>query len=130
MRRRVVLDADINWKLAHELRRRGREDATALRIEGLDDLKDGAVLKALARDYEPCVLVTWDNKMPRAHEAELKHFGSTLAVVNRAGLDAWFGSEEQYVRNAIHRWLHRIEVQDEGSTALYSTDTIARRSPS
>jgi hypothetical protein len=48
-------------------------------------------------------------------------------VVNRAGLRGWPGTEEQYVRNAIHRWLHRIETQDQGTTALYSSDT--RRAP-
>jgi hypothetical protein len=128
-RRRLVLDADINWKLAHELRKRGRADATALRLEGMDHLKDGALLKALAEDFEPFVLVTWDNKMQYAHRAELAHFGSTLAVVNRRGLAAWGGTEESYVRNAVHRWLHLIEFQNPATTVLYSSDRIARTPP-
>ena len=128
-RRRLILDADVNWKLAHEVRKRGRLDATALRLEGLDELKDGALLKALAADFEPFVLATWDNKMRHAHAAELEHFGSTLAVVNRARLGVWPGTEESYVRNAIHRWLHRIEFQESNTTVLYSTDTIARPGP-
>lgn len=125
-RRQVVLDADVNWKLAHEIRKRGRENATALKLERIDDLKDGALLKTLAAGFEPCVLVTWDNRMRHAHAAEIRHFGSTVAVINRTGLDLWAGSEETYVRNAVHRWLHRIEVQEAGTTTLYTTDTISR----
>jgi len=123
-RRRVVLDQGINWKLAHELRKRGRVDATALYLEELEDLKDGAVLKALATDFEPCVLVTWDNKMPKAHAAELAHFKSTVAVVNRAGHAKWEGSQEAYVRNVVHRWLHRIELQPTATVRIYSTGGI------
>jgi hypothetical protein len=119
--KRLVLDADINWKLAHELRRRARVEATALRLEGLAKLKDGAVLKALATDFEPCVFVTWDNKMAKVHAAELRHHRSTLAVVNRAGLAAWTGTEDSYIRDVIHRWAHRMEMQDGPSVALYST---------
>jgi hypothetical protein len=110
MRRRIVLDADVNWKLAHELRKRGRVDATALRLEELHELKDGALLKALAGSYEPFVLVTWDNKMPRAHAAELRHFGSTVAVVNRSGIEAWTGTAPKPGSNRA-RWATVIDVR-------------------
>jgi hypothetical protein len=123
-RRRIVLDADINWKLAHELRSRGRTDATALRIEGIDSLKDGAVLKTLAAEYDPCIFVTWDNKMFKAHAAELRHHGSTLAVVSRAGFLNWTGTEESYVRDVIHRWVHRMEQQEGPGVTLYSTSLV------
>jgi hypothetical protein len=125
-RRRVVLDADIPWKLAHELRKRGRLDATALKLEHIEDLKDGGVFKVLAADYEPCVLVTFDNKMRHAHAAELKHHGVTLAVVNSSRLKDWDGTDVTYIRNSVHRWLHLIEVQAQGTTVLYSADTITR----
>src|SRR3954468_1835860 len=98
-------------------------------MENLHELKDGALLKTLAADYEPFVLVTWDNKMPAAHAAELKHFGSTIAVINRSRLHLWADTEEHYIRNAVHRWLHRMESQDAATTALYSTDGIARPHP-
>jgi hypothetical protein len=128
-RRRVVLDADIPWKLTHELHKRGRADATALRLVGLDELKDGALFKALATSYEPCVLVTFDNKMRHAHAAELAHFGITLAVINRKGLSGWDGSDVTYIRNAVHRWLHLIEIQNAATTVLYSADAITRTPP-
>lgn len=78
-RRRIVLDEDINWKLYTELQRRGHTDATAVAHEGIDGKKDGALFKALAGSYEPFVLVTWDNKMPRVHSAEIAHHGTTIA---------------------------------------------------
>jgi hypothetical protein len=125
-RKRIVIDADINWRLARELQRRARTDATALRDIGLDELKDGAVLKALAVDYEPCVFVTWDNKMPKAHAEELRHHRSTLAVVNRAGLASWVGTEDSYIRDVIHRWVHRMELQEGPSVAMYSSNAGPR----
>ena len=75
------------------------------------------------------MLVTWDNKMRFAHAAEFEHFESTLAVINGSGLAAWRDTEESYVRNAVHRWLHLIELQAPATTVLYSTDTITRTQP-
>lgn len=111
-RRRIVLDEDINWRLMYELRRRGRSETTALRQEGIDGSKDGAVLKQL-KPLEPCVLVTWDSKMEYVHAAELEHHGVTLAVVDRGPLKRgiWVADEEAYVRDVVHRRLHRIELQ-------------------
>jgi predicted nuclease of predicted toxin-antitoxin system len=123
-RRRIVLDEDINWKLAQELIRRGRPDATAVRLLGLNEKKDAALFKALAQgDYEPFVLVTYDNKMPVIHAAEIAHHGTTIAVV---GEDAFKASrrpaseQEAYIRDVVHRWLHRIEQQAAGMARIYS----------
>jgi hypothetical protein len=128
-RRRVVLDEDINWKLAAELKRRGRTDATAIYLEKIDGKKDGALLKVLASDYEPCVLVTWDNNLPMVHAAEIAHHRNTVAVVNRAVYEAtWTGDEESYVRDVVHRWLHRIEIQPRGTARRYSTTGTSRQS--
>ena len=119
-RRRVVLDADINWKLSRELRRRHRDDATSLHEQRLDGLKDGALIKALATgDFEPFVLVTWDNAMAKAHRAELDHFGTTLATINRKGYDDSI-SEESYTRDVVHRRLHLIEVQPPRSVIFWT----------
>jgi hypothetical protein len=126
-RRRVVLDEDINWKLAAELRRRGRMDATAIYIEKIDGKKDGALLKALATGYEPCILVTWDNKLSKVHSAEIEHHGNTIAVVDRAAYEArWTGDKESYVRDVVHRWLHKMEVQPRGTARRYSSSGVSR----
>jgi len=121
--RRVVLDEDICWKLMGELQRRGRADATGVVPAGLDGLKDGQLFKALAQDFEPCVLVTWDNKMPVSHAAEITHHGTTVAVVD----ERWFkhsgrpeSEREPYIRDVVHRWLHRMEVQPAGDVRIYS----------
>jgi hypothetical protein len=123
-RRRVVLDEDINWKLKGELQRRGRADATAVISEGIDGRKDGALFKALAEgDFEPFVLVTWDNKMLDVHAAEIAHHGTTIAVVD----ERWFkrsgrpdSDKEPYIRDIVHRWLHRMEIQSAGELRIYS----------
>lgn len=121
--RRVVLDEDISWKLAQQLHGRGRPNATGVIPEKLKELKDGALLRRLALDYEPCVLVTWDNKMPVAHRADLDHHGTTLAVVD----EAWFkrsgspdSEKQRYIRDVVHRWLHRIEALPAGERRFFS----------
>jgi hypothetical protein len=120
-RRRIVLDEDINWKLMHELRGRGRADATAVKAEGLDGRKDAALFKILRRDYEPYVLVTYDNKMPAVHAAEMAHHETTVAVVSEAAFRRKGGDDPApYIRDVIHRWLHRIEAQPAGSRRRYS----------
>jgi hypothetical protein len=122
-RRRVVLDEDINWKLSQELRRRGRLDATGVVPQEIHGLKDGALFKALARDFEPYVLVTWDNKMPMVHADALSHHRVTLAVLD----ERWFkrsgrpdSQQERYIRDVVHRWLHRIELLPPGECRFFS----------
>ena len=124
-RRRVVLDEDINWKLKYELHKRGRPDATAVASEGIDGSKDGALFKALAQgNYEPFVLVTWDNKMLDVHAPEIAHHRTTIAVVD----ERWFkrsgrpsDEQEPYIRDVVHRWLHRIEFLASGERRIFST---------
>jgi len=118
-RRRIVLDEDINRRLAREIRRRGRPDATAVYDEDLAALKDAQLFKALHTLGE-CVLVTWDNKMPLVHAAELEHHRITLAVVDRGPFHRrWAQSEDAYVRDVVHRCLHRIETQAARTVKLY-----------
>jgi hypothetical protein len=127
--RRVVLDEDIPYRLAYQLRSRGRRDATALHLEGIDEQQDGAVVKALTA-YEPFVLVTWDNKMPLVHRTELDHHGTTLAVVNEAVFKRrGGGNAEHYIRDVVHRWLHRIEVQPAASRRFYSPGGVTTWTP-
>lgn len=121
-RRRIVLDEDINWKLSQELQRRGRLDATAVVPEQINGLKDAALFKRLARDFEPYVLVTWDNKMTVVHAADLEHHHVTLAVVD----ERWFKrsrrpatEQEPYIRDTVHRWLHRIELLPPGEHRIF-----------
>jgi len=119
--RRIILDEDMNWKLARELCQRGFRDATSVRGLGLanQNVKDGALIKGLAEHHEPCLLVAWDNKMYRNHRQELDHFALTLAVIDkyadRGGLN-----EEEYYRDVIHREVHRMAAQLLSSIYIYS----------
>ncbi len=111
----------------YELQRRGRTDATALVPEKIDGKKDGALFKALAKDYEPCVLVTYDNKMLHVHRAEIEHHGNTIAVVNEAAFIASGGTNvEAYIRDVVHRWLHRMEAQRPSTYRIYSRTGVSR----
>ncbi|HEY1687895.1 MAG TPA: hypothetical protein VGF95_03425 [Solirubrobacteraceae bacterium] len=87
-------------------------------------LKDGALFKVLAQSFEPFVLVTWDNKMVKTHAVELAHHHTTLAVID----ERWFkrsgrcsSEQERYIRDVVHRWLHRIELQPAGTLRIYSS---------
>jgi hypothetical protein len=87
--------------------------------------KDGALLKAPAEQHEPCVLVAWDNKMHLSHAQTLDHFELTLAIIDkhakRGGL-----TEEEYYREVIHRWAHRISFQRPGDVVRYSPARSAK----
>lgn len=111
----------------YELRRRGRTDATAVYCEKIDGKKDGALFKALAARYEPCVLVTYDNKMRRVHEVELAHHGTTLAVISEAAFKTGGVEDaETFIRDVVHRWLHRMERQPPGTARRYSQAGVSR----
>jgi len=117
--RHLVLDEDINWKLAKELRCRGLRKASSNKELELLGKKDGELIKALAEQHEPCVLVAWDNKMHLSHAQALDHFGLTLAVVDKHA-DRGVLTEEEYYREVIHRWAHRMAFQGEGTVMRYS----------
>jgi hypothetical protein len=116
----------MNWKLTLELRQRGFPDATSNRQLGLLTLKDGQLIKALASDHEPCVLIAWDKKLHIAHRRELDHFNLTLAVIDRRiGRDGLTPArrlgltDEEYYRTVIHRQAHQMAVQAQGSIWRY-----------
>jgi hypothetical protein len=121
----LVLDEGINWKLAKELCRRGLRKTASVFDLKLNGKVDGQVIKALAEKHEPCVLVTWDNKMHKSHAGQLSHFGLTVAVID---LYAKRGelTEEEYYREVIHRWAHRMVFQREGSIMKYSRARSSR----
>jgi hypothetical protein len=116
---RLVLDEDVNWKIAPELTARGY-DVTSSEQLGLARrrVKDPVWLYILTRQGTPCVLVTFDNRMPVRHRADLLKRNSTLAVVDskaaRGGL-----TREQYTREVVHRWAHRMATQSPGARYKY-----------
>lgn len=116
----------MNWKLTLELRQRGFPDATSNMDLGLLGLKDGQLIKQLATEHEPCVLIAWDNKLPESHKQELEHFNLTVAVIDkRKGRDGKTPyerlglTEEEYYRAVIHRHAHQMAKQPAGSIYRY-----------
>jgi hypothetical protein len=116
---RLVLDEDVNWKIAPELTARGY-DASSSEQMGLARrrVKDPVWLYILTRQSVPCVLVSFDNKMPTRHRADLIKRQSTVAYIDskspRAGL-----TREQYTREVIHKWAHQIAKQAPGTLYKY-----------
>lgn len=116
---RLVMDEDVNWKIAPELTARGY-DATSSEQMGLAGrrVKDPVWLYILTRQTEACVLVTYDNDMPRRHKADLIKRVSTLAVIDSKA-DKRGLTREQYTREVVHRWAHRMANQAPGSRFRY-----------
>ena len=116
----LVIDEDLNWKVAGELRARGFQGATSAREQGVagQGVKDPEWLERLSKEPDPCVLVTYDNKMPVVHRAVILKLNSTLAVIDsradREGL-----TMEEYKREVIHRWAHRMAMQPPGTRYKY-----------
>lgn len=68
---------------------------------------------------EPWVLVTADDKMPKAHAELIEELKATIATIDPALTDE-YGSTEHWRRDVIHRWVHVIQYQDEGTIVRYS----------
>lgn len=109
----------MNWRISPELAARGY-DATSSEEWGIANrrFKDPIWLYLLSRQPDPCVLVTFDNRMPKRWRDDLLKRKSTLAVIDskadRQGL-----TREQYTREVVHRWAHRIVKQAPGSRYSY-----------
>jgi hypothetical protein len=78
------------------------------------DAKVALFLALTERD----VLVSFDNKMPTRHRPDLIRRKSTVAYIDskapRAGRN-----REQYTREVIHKWAHRMANQAPGTLYKY-----------
>ena len=116
---RLVLDEDVNWKIAPELTARGYEASSSEQM-GLAGrrVKDPVWLYILSRQAVPCVLVSFDNKMATRHKNDLIKRQSTVAWVD-SKFPRGNRTREQYTREVIHRWAHRMESQAPGTCYRY-----------
>lgn len=117
-RRLIVVDADINKRLATELTCRGRP-ARSLASFHLNRSVDPIVLRRLhERIDEPWVLLTGDDRMPFDHGRLIAELGTTIATVDpRRPEDIDWDS---YRREVGHRWAHLIALQAAASIRRYS----------
>lgn len=117
----LYIDETFPWRIAEELERRGRP-ATSHKHLKLSGTKDPDLFPILAGQPDPLVLVTYDNAMPVVHKADLKTHGITLAVVDKEGRPPNLTVEE-YWRDVIHRFAHRMGDQTKGSWWKYRATT-------
>src|SRR5579872_6555297 len=76
----IVIDEDLNERLARELRNRGRR-ARAITEIGLKGEHDTAVIRKVFALFDDVVLVTGDDSMPSDHEPTLRASAATIATV-------------------------------------------------
>jgi hypothetical protein len=81
-------------------------------------MKDPIWLYLLSRE-EASTLVTYDNKMAVVHRDSILKRGSTLAVIDSKG-NRGGRRVEEYKREVIHRWAHRMASQKAGSRFKYN----------
>jgi hypothetical protein len=118
----LVIDANLNRRLANELKARGRTAVSVGEI-GLGRAADAELLRALARRYPEgdWVLVTADDALPD-EQAELIHqLGATVATVEWRG-PAPGGGREQAARETCHRWAHVMAHQPPATLRRYSPE--------
>ena len=118
-RRRVFIDEDINPRIAAELRKRGRADAKAVQRTSYRGSKDPELLRAIAKEDPEAVLITGDYNMPATHAAVLDETNLTVAIVDPDRPPEY--QDDEWDREVIHRWAHKIEVQPRGSVRVYSS---------
>lgn len=112
---RLVIDADINKRVATELSFRGRP-AIAVSELALHRAKDEPLLEALVDqlgDPAHWVLVTGDDAMPDDHAHTLARLDVTLATIDPRRPVAV--TEDTWRRDVIHRWAHVLSIQTPGS---------------
>jgi hypothetical protein len=116
---RLVLDEDVNWKIALELTARGYDASSSEQMRlARRRVKDPVWLYILTRQTVAWVLVTFDDAMPMRHRTELLRRGSTLAVIDSKA-DRKGRTREEYTREVIHRWAHRMVTQAGSSRFRY-----------
>jgi hypothetical protein len=129
----LVIDENLNPRLARELRNRGRR-AVAVEDLRLKSALDPELIEKVFELYDGPVLITADDAMPAEHGALLAKVQATLAVVKpwvreEAHSGNWEGqdhrSEEEWSQEIVHRWAHTIQAQRAGTIRRYSVASHA-----
>jgi Domain of unknown function (DUF5615) len=121
LRRVLVLDENLNSRLAAEIRARGR-DAHSVYSLGLQGLADPELLERLSGQYRPesWVLVTGDDRMPLDHGEELTRLEVTVATIDPLVRPPY--NPDQWRRDVAQRWAHVMQEQPVGSLRRYSVN--------
>ena len=122
--RQIVLDENVPWSIATELRARGYAATSnyALNASGQENPEWLEVVAALSPE---AVLVTYDNAMAVEHADWLRDLVVTLAIIDSRKRPAEL-TVEQYWRDVIHRHAHWFVAQERGSCWKYRRDARRR----
>lgn len=115
--RTLVLDENLNPRLATELTRRGR-NATRVQELGLRGSADPQLLDKLDGQLDLWVLVTADDRLPDSHAEAVHRVGATVATINPAREAGW--PLEEWRREIVHRWAHAMQEQSEATLRRYT----------
>lgn len=117
----LVIDADLNKRIATELKRRGRT-AIALSELRLRQAKDPDLLRSLDERFgdTPWVLVTGDDNTPAVHADVIVEVGATLATIDPRRPPEYLDDEDAWGREVAHRWARVMARQPPGSIRRYS----------
>ncbi len=113
----LVLDENLNPRLATELTRRGR-DATRVQELGLRGSADPQLLDKLAAQLDVWVLVTADDRLPNSHAEAVQRVEATIATINPEREASW--PLEEWRREIVHRWAHVMQEQAQGTLRRYT----------
>jgi hypothetical protein len=113
----LVLDENLNPRLATELTRRGR-NATRVQELGLRGSADPQLLDKLDSQLDIWVLVTADDRLPDSHSEAVHRVGATVATINPEREAGW--PLEEWRREIVHRWAHTMQDQAEGTLRRYT----------
>lgn len=147
--RLLVIDASLNKRLARALRERGRTARSLAHLgeyEGvaIQGMKDHILIPTLHNILDPHIdwtLVTADDRMPDEHKELIAQHGTTIAtlkpytdddLVNMTGhltigaedaLEGQPSREDQYQGEIVHRWVHVMARQHNGTVRRYFLTT-------
>lgn len=126
---RIVVDEDLNKRLATELNARGRTAIAVSELE-LHRQLDEPLLESLVRELgEPTdwILVTGDDAMPDEHADALERLQVTVGTVDPRQPSAM--TQDAWRRDIIHRWAHAIQRQTPGTVRRYASSRHASWKP-
>jgi hypothetical protein len=119
----LVLDADIDKRMATELRKRGRNVISVYTL-GLSKEKDPELLPKLAVMFpgDDWVLFTADDRMPFEHADAVAKSGHAIATIDPRRTDGYTRTLE-WRREIVHRWVHMAQGQQRGLIRRYSLNS-------
>lgn len=119
--RLLIIDASLSTRLAGELRDRGRNSKSLAEV-GDKHAEDPDLLKFLGDQFPEAVLVTADDHMPSDHAEAVADYSSTLAIVDPLIKPPYDPDQdvEEWRREIVHRWAHRMETLESGQVRRYS----------